>query len=257
MSNVSPRYIHGGAWRDPLITSKSITSAVAHLQPKGTSIAGLASINYRLSAYPSTGQSISSARAAGGVKHPTHLEDVMTAISWLQNQYGFKENYVLVGHSCGATLAFQTVMGISAPRSAKSADQSELYLPLAVVGVEGIYDLKMLLENHAEHPIYREFIEEAFGPDRSEWAKASPTSGRFAKTWPNGRVAVLAHSKDDGLVDWSQTETMSDRLWAEKRKGRRDIVISLTGQHDEIWEHGQELAKAIIIAFQILEGHAR
>lgn len=238
-----------------MITSKSIASTLPHLEPEANSIAGLASINYRLSAYSSPTQVVSPAGAAEGVKHPTHIEDVLTAILWLQSQYGFTDNYVLVGHSCGATLAFETVMGIWTPRAA-AANESELYLPSAVVGVEGIYDLKLLLKNHSEHPIYQELIEGAFGTEHREWARASPTIGEFARSWPNGRVVVLAHSKDDELVDWPQVEAMSNRLRLEKRNRRRDVVISLTGKHDEVWEHGQQLAIAIITALRTLKESA-
>lgn len=50
-------YIHGGAWRDPLIDSSSISQTQHHLVQNATpnlqnSISGIATLNYRLSPDP-------------------------------------------------------------------------------------------------------------------------------------------------------------------------------------------------------------
>ena len=37
--------------------------------------------------------------------------------------------------------------------------------PLAILGVEGIYDLVALRDNHAEGPYYQRMIENVFGTD--------------------------------------------------------------------------------------------
>ena len=124
--------------------------------------------------------------------------------------------------------------------------------PRAIVGVAGIYDIKLLLEAYDEIPIYKQFIRGAFGDDVETWREASPTSGRFANSWHEGEAVVLAHSKDDELVGFAQTESMSNHLWMEKSKERRDIVISLKGKHNEIWSDGIEMARAIQTALQIL-----
>ena len=252
-------YIHGGAWRDPAKTSQTILATLPHLSSHAGSIAGIASINYRLSAYPSHPKDPSSGDdAARNATHPDHVEDVLTAMAWLQKKYRFGERHILVGHSCGATLALQAVMGLWQPRVSNGEECAQtVALPLAVVGLEGIYDLEALLDSYSHVPFYQQFIEAAFGKDRGEWAKASPATGRFSTSWPNARSVVLAHSQDDELVDFLQTEKMSDQLWKEKRKERRDVVLSLKGRHDEVWENGAEQARAIIAALQMLQSIAQ
>jgi acetyl esterase/lipase len=183
--------------------------------------------------------------------HPTHVQDVMTAIGWLQRTYGFGERYVLVGHSCGATIAFQTVMGIWSIPTEHGGDVA-ISKPVAIVGVAGIYNLGLLASTYETVPIYREFLEGAFGPDRIEWLKANPTSGEYEKTWPNAKVVVLGWSKDDSLVDATQVQCMSRTLFDNQQVGRSERVLQFTGEHDEIWRNGQCLAAAITTALTIL-----
>ena len=213
----------------------------------------MASLNYRLSEYPNHPTDPSSPDdESRNAKHPAHIEDVLTAISWLQQQYDIGEDYVLVGHSCGGALVLQTVMGIWSAQSKNRQVEPAFKKPRAIVGVEGIYDIQLLLETYSHIPTYEQFIRRAFGDDTETWRKASPTSGAFATSWPEGEVVVLAHSKDDELVDFAQTEKMSDKLWREKSRTRRDVVISLKGKHDEIWRDGTDMARAVKSALEIL-----
>jgi len=183
--------------------------------------------------------------------HPTHVQDVMTAIRWLQRTYGFGERYVLVGHSCGATIAFQTVMGLwSAPPD--HVGNATISKPVGIVGVAGIYNLGLLASTYETVPVYREFLEGAFGPDRIEWLKANPTSGEYEKTWPNAKVVVLGWSKDDSLVDETQVQCMSSSLFNNQQPGRSERVLQLKGEHDEIWRNGQYMAAAITTALTML-----
>lgn len=103
-------YIHGGAWRDPAIDATSFAKLESLLLKHESikHVAGLASMNYRLSPYPSHPTDPSNpADPARNVKHPDHINDVLAAILYLQDKYCFEERYILVGHSCGATLAMQ------------------------------------------------------------------------------------------------------------------------------------------------------
>ncbi|KAI7463581.1 hypothetical protein KC351_g15826 [Hortaea werneckii] len=169
-------YIHGGAWRDPDIDSTSFLQT-QHLLCQSREIdqiAGFASINYRLSPYPSHPTSPSDpADPARNAHHPDHLTDVLDALRHLQDTFGFGTRYLLVGHSCGATLAFQAAM-MQLPSSSPPA--SLVTPPLALLAVEGLYDLPALLSHHASDPspIYQHLISNAFGPNPSDWAAASP-----------------------------------------------------------------------------------
>lgn len=141
--------------------------------------------------------------------------------------------------------------------------------PTAIVGVAGIYDLRQIVETHRDISEYRRFVEGAFGTDELLWDAVSPAqmvgSRGVEGGWKTGRLVVLAHSKDDGLVDLGQLETMREALRAwEGRKAqvaKQELtsndrcveVLPLSGEHDEAWTKGEELARAIKFAFAELQ----
>ncbi|KKK16334.1 hypothetical protein AOCH_002351 [Aspergillus ochraceoroseus] len=253
--------IHGGAWRDPTQT------ALGYLQPaaatilspssprnpsKALPIAGLASISYRLSRHPNHPQTASTTprtdlRAA---THPDHIQDIHAALRFLDEKYDIGERYILVGHSCGATLAFQSVMGRFHTEEEEEEEEEDVFVdhhhhhpsPTAILGMAGIYDLRLLRDSHRDVYAYQEFIEGAFGPDESVWDFVSPAVVKGAEgvegAWHCGRLVVLTHSAGDGLVDPEQRDAMRD---------------ALEGEHDEAWEKGEELARAIAFTFEKLE----
>lgn len=216
-----------------------------------SSCKGLASISYRLSAHPNFPQDPEKtpAQELRVAKHPQHVEDVVSALSFLQQRYRFGENYVLVGHSCGATMAFQSVMPCVIPRRRPAP-------PTAILGVAGIYDLRLLRDKHVDIPAYQEFLEGAFGPEGTGlWDAVSPAcvkgSGGVEGGWRDGRrLAVLARSSGDELVDASQGDAMRETLrarWASSSGETRHLVtiLSLQGNHDDAWRGGEQLVRAI------------
>ena len=226
-----------------------------HLSPIDLPIAGIVSLNYRLSPYPSHPTHPSQVdEKSRNARHPDHIEDVVTAIKWLQKKYGFDHRYVLVGHSCGATLAMQVAMGLwNSIGDEAEKEEGKFPMPAAIVGVAGIYNMKLLRDTHMEIPAYEDFTKGAFGDNEDEWDKASPTDGKYAKTWPSGRVMVVAHSREDELVDWVQVEAMEKILHKERKDGRSDKVLELRGKHHDIWKEGAEMARAIKKALQMLD----
>ncbi|KAL2789005.1 hypothetical protein BJX66DRAFT_245469 [Aspergillus keveii] len=251
--------IHGGAWRDPTQTSESYLTPALEVLRKISSttsplpINRLASISYRLSAHPSHPQDpstepTSTLRAA---KHPDHLVDIHSALAFLQTKYKFGSNYILVGHSCGATLAFQAVM-----RGIFSG--GEYAAPIGILGMAGIYDLRLLRDSHRDISAYQEFIEGAFGDDEALWDSVSPAivgGEEGVAGWGNGRVVVLAHSEEDGLCDLAQSLKMKETLgpWEKNGNERKVHSLSIKGEHDEAWEKGEELAKGIVYTVEKLQ----
>lgn len=124
-------------------------------------------------------------------------------------------------------------------------------MPKGVLGLEGIYDLVALRDAHKDIPVYQEILENAFASENN-WGSVSPTFADFSKSWTNGKLAVLAHSINDELVDQGQLDRMAARLKDCSGSGRRDLVLSLEGKHDEIWGHGWELSQSIVTALQHL-----
>ncbi|RAH81485.1 hypothetical protein BO86DRAFT_339405 [Aspergillus japonicus CBS 114.51] len=295
--------IHGGAWRDPTQTALNyLTPAVSILaasEPYASTthahLAGFASINYRLSPHPDHPQDRTTTppteyRAA---RHPDHIADVQAALAFLQRRYGFGDRYILVGHSCGATLAFQSVMGAfrnnqTTPNSRGLVDGggdgdhdvsgnngavggsggigvgggSVAMGPQAILGTAGIYDLRGLRDDHVRIAAYQQFIEGAFGGEEALWDAVSPAAVNDEQNgvvggWTAGRLAVLAHSPEDELVNAHQHEVMMEALgpWVEaasssfqgssSSRKRKVELLPIKGAHDDCWEKGIELARAI------------
>ncbi|KAI9873280.1 MAG: hypothetical protein M1823_007959, partial [Watsoniomyces obsoletus] len=95
-------YIHGGYFRDPKVQASSFHPALGqlidpqnadeHIRSVQQHIQGYASINYRLSphqGYPQ-GDDVSNYERREA-KWPEQLDDVLSAIEWLQAKYGFGE----------------------------------------------------------------------------------------------------------------------------------------------------------------------
>ena len=251
-----------------MIDRKSFKTALDMLleddQPHN--IAGFVSVDYRLSPYPSHPSMPSSpSDDSRNSQHPEHLDDVLSALLFLGTKAGtdvqletgeivrlpdtssiMEGRYILCGHSCGATLAMQATALLSGGRRGTRP-------PVALLGMEGIYDLNALVATHS-HPAYREFITGAFGEDEETWITASQLCCELQKWQGN---ALLIHSINDELVDMQQTDSAVEKLVIQgftrttaatssvRNDGRRVLKIVIDCMHDEVWEKGTELAKAI------------
>ncbi|KAH7363795.1 Alpha/Beta hydrolase protein [Rhexocercosporidium sp. MPI-PUGE-AT-0058] len=243
-------YIHGGAWRDPRITDKSFLPTIRQLfsHPSeqdlvNSHITAFASISYRLSPHADHPQEPGTpSTELRDAKHPDHLHDVVSAVSFLQARYKFGSKYLLIGHSCGATLAFQSIirqqLSLSPPIPFKN--------PEIVVGVAGIYDMRLLRDKNS-HPAYQEFLVSAFGEDEKAWDRASPANHDFLASWPEVKSVVVVSSSGDELVDPTQIECMATRLENLRASA---VVMVLKGflhqTHDHIWDEGIGLAHVIV-----------
>ncbi|KAF2088926.1 alpha/beta-hydrolase, partial [Saccharata proteae CBS 121410] len=265
-------YIHGGAWRDPAITSSSFEPALEKLlkSKKLKYIAGFASVNYRLSPYPNHSTNPSSPSDPNrNAQHPAHVQDIAAAFKWLAQNYGvgFKgRQWIAVGHSCGATMALQLLKqpGVFADGNNASevieGEGSSPVTPCGIVGLAGLYDLPALAENHADEPAYAEFLTAAFGPDPAVWEAESPKPEYLRPdSWPNGRVVVLAESPQDQLVEPEQTWNFAEaavqdpeQYWNGVGSGEFLKLMTLKGKHDELWSKGTGVKNAIEFALELL-----
>jgi acetyl esterase/lipase len=251
-------YIHGGAWCDPRQDLRSFDPAREILlrSPSISKITAFASINYRLSPHSIEPQDPDD--PTRNAIHPDHIQDVLSALAQLQQTYKFGERYILVGHSCGATLAFQVAMDRHWKQSASAEEvKPELSPPLAILAIEGIYDIPALVEYNRKEPYYRTFVTNAFGPDEGVWQAASPTSADLNTSWPSGRLVVIAHSREDELVEWQQVDLVLESLQKQdfntESESRRMKLLELSGTHDQVWKEGAEVARAIEFTLKELE----
>ncbi|KAK8066388.1 hypothetical protein PG997_013135 [Apiospora hydei] len=240
-------YLHGGAWRDPRKTHLDFAPTLNHFHalPESSRVGGYASIDYRLSPHPEFPQDPASTppEKLRNASHPDHLRDVWSGLQLLQQSFGFGGDYIVVGHSAGATMAYQLLMGAAALGGEGAEAPSGVELPRAVVGFQGIYDLRGIVARFG--PGYAGFIAAAFGDDTSTWDRASPMkyTGGFASNWKGGKVAVLGRSPDDELVDAAELEGMAQVL---EKEGINHLVFrDMKGSHDGVWQDGQHVARLI------------
>lgn len=204
-------------------------------------IGGIASLDYRLSPWDRLPTSPSSPdHAFRQARHPDHLDDVASAMGYLQRRFYFGDRYILVGHSCGATLAFQYLAW-----NATKARPAGHMAPQAIVGVAGLYDLPLLRDMDPEPPACQDFISAAFGPDETVWKEQSPANPHYDGLWATGRLAVLAICREDEYVSHEQRTQMARaralESWADGRK-RSVRMIEVDGRHDDNWKEGVGLA---------------
>ncbi|POR35043.1 Kynurenine formamidase [Tolypocladium paradoxum] len=245
-------FIHGGAWRDPRNTLEDFVPSIKHMLSSQdiaqSAIRGFASIDYRLSPYADFPQD--PAETPGSelrrARHPDHVLDVRAALKFLESEYQLANDYVLVGHSAGATLAYQLFMGEAALAGQRMPQT--IPLPAAVIGIAGIYDLVGLNDRHSGN--YAGFISAAFGTDQKAWRRASPAgfAGSIKENWPGCPYSLLAYSAEDSLIDSPETDSMAVKL-AEDGVDL-SVVRDLTGEHDVVWQDGSQVARLVA---QVLE----
>lgn len=207
-------------------------------------IAGIASVNYRLSPYPQHSSKPSSPDdSSRNAKHPDHVLDVSRALAYLEQQYSISSGYMLIGHSAGAMLALQIH---------EQCGDFKVPRPSYIIGSEGIYDLSELVRTHSTISVYKQFITGAFGPDEAVWTEASPTSATERAAWIKADIIILSYSNDDELVDKSQIELMQDRIQQAPDFNGKLYLDEAKGAHDEIWEDGHEMVRLIEKCFQLI-----
>lgn len=114
--------------------------------------------------------------------------------------------------------------------------------PVAALSLCGIYDFAALRDAHlSNRQIYDDFTTAAFGREEDGGWDRGNTKKEFSK---KVEVVVLAHSKTDTLVDWKQTEVMRASLLAMGPRAK-GVLIEVKGDHKEIYEKGEELARAV------------
>lgn len=125
--------------------------------------------------------------------------------------------------------------------------------PLSILGVAGIYHFDAFLEAHSQIPAYQQFMDSAF-PNRALWEKAAPYTNREPglATWETAKAIIIAHSKDDELVEEKQATFMLERAHMTPHTKGKVHFLEASGKHNEIWGSGHKLADLIIKSLKIL-----
>lgn len=160
------------------------------------------------------------------------------ALLFLEEKYKISGRYVLIGHSCGATLAFQVPIEYN--------HFTMVPQPACIIGSEGIYDIPSLVKVHDQVPFYRQFCCAAFGNVEKAWVEASPYTAKTQAIWANTRTLIISHSEEDDLVEKEQATKMLERLAGTLEWHGQSRYAPVTGSHNETWEKGTEMAKIIL-----------
>ena len=268
-----PRYhvhIHGGAWRDPQLTSKSIEPAVAHAfsaTDVSDPIIAVVSINYTISQFPSHPTLAYNAikdnhsDPAREAIHPQHVSDVLDGLALLRSFSLTDQSYILSGHSCGACLSLQATL--QPPRHYGLKNLPDAPCPAALLGLNGLYDLPGLVNGlGASHEHLRDeyemLLSNAFGADKGKWPAASPArfdSAEIAERVRESKapqLVVLDQSTEDQLVPMNQREKLEANL--SKVSGLRVVEgHRCTGKHSAPWEQGVMIWESIQDIFKLLQ----
>ena len=255
-------HIHGGAWRDPFLTADSVEPLVAcAFSSKDSPIDVIVGINYTLSPFPThptapydpekgdTGQPWREA------KHPDHVRDALMAFRMLRSMGLADDQYLLSGHSCGACIAFQTIL-----QDPKHWNLNEdLPAPpraYALIGLNGLYDLDTLVNglgpaHKSMRHEYEMFQSIAFGKDKSQWSEYSPArfdADMISRSIEDGlapKRIVLDQSTEDQLVPVNQLERLKIQLeqvsGLQLWQGNR-----CAGSHAAPWEQGYMIWQTIL-----------
>ncbi|CAM0137797.1 unnamed protein product [Umbelopsis sp. WA50703] len=148
------------------------------------------------------------------IQHPTHILDTIEAIQYLQSKYLGRKLF-LIGHSAGGHIIFSIAL----------KPQFQVNNIDGFIGVEGIYDIPLLLDTF---PDYSDFIEQAFGKDSSKYKEASVVG---FKPVPVSSPITLLYSPDDELVDPGQHLSMEKFLKSENIPVT--VSTELIDKHDE------------------------
>lgn len=210
-------FIHGGAWIDQKNTSRDFEKLCATMvdSSKGVLNYSLFSIDYRLSP---------------GVKHPIHLRDIVKNLYQLIQEFHI-DSLQLVGHSVGATMAWQ--VAVSAESLFTSRDEIAA-VRARLVGlylVDGIYSLSELLD---EYPDYDYFVSQAF----EDGARSFEEFKYSIKRLPLDVPAIhLLHSYKDELLTLRQANYMASLL--QENAIPFTAYFSDMGLHEEVYTNAK------------------
>ncbi|CUM66353.1 uncharacterized protein PRCAT00004016001 [Priceomyces carsonii] len=247
-SSKSVIFIHGGAWRDPSNTFDDFKIVAASMIEDG--FEGLIfSINYRLSPE---------------FKHPIHLIDILSAISFLQERFNISEMQ-LIGHSVGASfilqlLSMSTIVedGISDlalaqhGKNSQLPDATQLQILFDAVSkvkigklvlIDGIYDNEELLKEYGD--LYRGFINDAFSSDKHYKNAFQLSNPKFNSVFSFEVIPdhiYILHSMDDELLSPKQTQLLLTFL--KKTDLKYKVFFDHWGKHEEVYSN-QKVAKLI------------
>ena len=171
---------------------------------------------------------------------------------------GEEAEFIVVGHSVGATMAL--MLGMRAPRGDGCWGRDpaeEMRGCRGVVGLEGMYDFGACRDAHLEQrELYETFIAGAFGREVDGGWERGNVLGRDGevRVREGVEVVVVAHSQGDELVEVGQSRVVEEALARGRHgDGRFEVrFVEVVGGHKEVECEGTQVGKAVGCAVQVL-----
>jgi hypothetical protein len=188
-------------------------------------IAGYASIDYRLSAHPAYPQDAGNTPKTSlrEARHPDHLDDVCSAIVFLMDKFDFGSNYILVGHSCGASLSFQAVMRVLVNQERVKEE------------LRGETQARLLQSREPEERIRKRKRSVALENGEQSGHGIHGEEGDFEDRVHDKQTAI-------GLVgcDWQEEQEDQEEQEEQEEQGQNDQGQQAQDKGDQVQGQGQE-----------------
>lgn len=205
-------FIHGGAWVDDKCTPdvfKELSGLITGDSSQELDCS-LFSVDYRLSPE---------------VRHPVHIQDVVDNLYRLTQDYQLT-SLQLVGHSVGATLAWQTAVLDEDVFPVGEKVKVVRSILKGIFMLEGIYSVAQLMD---EYPDYDYFVSQAFTDYSTEFEEFEHSIKRLPETL---KSIHIVHSYSDELLSLRQSNYMSSLLQSSKVPFK--VYFDDLGLHDEV-----------------------
>jgi acetyl esterase/lipase len=190
------------------------------------------------------------------IKHPGHTQDCGLALCWLvenaSKYYYDTARIYIVGHSAGAFMGSLLVLS---PQTYLPSQRPEFTIR-AVIGIEGIFDLNLMLK---DFPTYLQWVvAPAFVGGSEEFDAASPTVIVQTSKWNDSAKFprfMIIHSEKDELVNVPQSSTFVDALrrhWGPSERTESFITSHPSALHNAIVdriEDGFDIVSPAIVDF--------
>jgi len=158
--------------------------------------------------------------------------------------------WIVAGHSVGGTMALMLGMERK-DGQAEWGEERPMEGLKAVVGIEGIYDFVACRDAHPQlRDMYDGFTTGAFGPEEQGGWESGDVLRCGRRVGEGVESVVVAHSREDELVEWEQAEKMM-RVLSRTEKGKA-VLVELKGKHQEILTKGVDIATCVDVAIDML-----
>ncbi len=172
-------------------------------------------------------------------------------MDWLHRKGGMGGEWIVAGHSVGGTMAMMLGMEPTKGGEGLWGKEAPMTGLRGVVSIEGIYDFVACRDAHPDfRDMYNAFTTGAFGLEEDGGWERGDILRCGRRVREGVKTVVVAHSREDELVEWEQAEGMMEVLG--RREKEKATLVESKGKHQEIVTKGVDIAKCVDVAIDVL-----